>query len=407
MNETLRRVFLVVPLVVAGAYLLWKAADPDPSVDFKYLWFAGKLWSDGISPYGSDYRTLARDFFVGTNVPAWMVYPPSWYPLARLLAAAPYELADQIWRALNGLCIVIGAAIIATSFNRVTATNRRWPYVVFGVLLGLGSATAIALSLGQTTPLLFIGLALFLRGYLLEQKWAVAAGLLILMLKPNFGLPFVVFAMATRFYWPSVLAAGIVSVLMALPAVLPHGIMTIGRDYAGLLRSYGSVPVNAPPSLSGLANLVHTALSHTLGSFLCVGLAIAAAVTIAASMKIAGRHAQLSHEARISGILLLVATTVLLVPMHTYDLILVTPVALATATSVRWATWGNAGILVGLAVIFRANNLAAVSGLTSPEETHFAGSGLASAALLLIVMGMTAHFVQALRPHEERQRTAA
>jgi hypothetical protein len=49
-----------------------------------------------------------------------------------------------------------------------------------------------------------------------------------------------------------------------------------------------------------------------------------------------------------------------------------------------------------------ANNLAAVSGLTSPEETHFAGSGLASAALLLIVMGMTAHFVRALRPHEER-----
>lgn len=68
---------------------------------------------------------------------------------------------------------------------------------------------------------------------------------------------------------------------------------------------------------------------------------------------------------------------------------------------------GNAGILVGLAVIFRANNLAAVSGLTSPEETHFAGSGLDSAALLLIVMGMTAHFVRALRPNEERQRTAA
>lgn len=371
------------PLAVASAYLVWKSLDPAVSgVDFKYLWFAGLLWAEGTSPYGPHYQERAAAFFVGTNVPTWMVYPPSWYPLGRALAVLPLASAERLWGVLSGAMIVAGGLLVARAVWPLRRRDAVWPLAAFGVFLGMGSATAVTLSLGQTASLIFVGAALFLHGFVTKSRVVLGVALVVLMLKPNVGLPFVAFTLVWPGLWPAVAGAGVVSVVAALPALLPYGLGAVLRAYAELLGRYGGDPVNAPPSLTGVVNLTHHLVGVNLGGFLTVGVAVVLALGLGVWLRLNEAGAESPYRARLGAVLALSACVVLLVPMHTYDLLLAAPILLLPL--VARARWGPV-TLVTLAcflVIFRANNLAGATGLTSPDETYFAGSGIASVALV-------------------------
>ncbi|MCR9140445.1 MAG: hypothetical protein NXI27_31125, partial [Alphaproteobacteria bacterium] len=153
--------FLVPSGVILGAlaYLAWKSLSASVAdVDFKYLWFAGSLWAEGTSPYGHIYYERAKAFFDNTNIPWLMAYPPNWYPIARATAVLPLDVAERLWGALSAIMLLASSALMARTVWSVRERDDIWPFVAFGTFICMGSATAIALSLGQTAPLMAVGL---------------------------------------------------------------------------------------------------------------------------------------------------------------------------------------------------------------------------------------------------------
>lgn len=388
----LRCAALLCPLAVALAYLTWKALDVSvANVDFKYLWYAGHLWAEGASPYGAQYYERAQAFFINTNVPKWMVYPPSWYPLAYAVALLPLEFAERLWGVFSALGLLASGALVARTVWPHRAHDRIWPFAAFGIFLCMGSATANALSLGQTAPLMAIGLALFFYGFIARSQLALCAALVVLMLKPNFGLPFVVFLLVWPNFWLAVIGAGAVTLIAALMALLPYGPVAVLQAYMELLSGYGADPVNAPPSLTGLANVTYYIFGVKMGGFLPVGLAVVVVFALALWLRTEEANSQSPDALRLATMLALLASVLFLAPLHTYDLLLAAPLLLLPALA--FEKWGVVTIssLICFLVIFRANNLASVTGLTSPAETYFAGSAIASVAMLLLLLGSLVH----------------
>ena len=378
---------LIIWLSVAFGYLAWKSLDASVAdVDFKYLWFAGKLWAEGTSPYGMQYYERAQSLFLDTNVPKWMVYPPSWYPLAKILALLPLAVAERLWGALSGIMIVVSGTLMLRTIWHLRESNQIWPFVAFATFLGMGSATALSLSLGQTTPLMLVGVALFLHGFVARSQVTLGAALVILMLKPNLGLPFLAFLLFWRSLWPAVVGAGAVSTLSALMALLPYDPVTVIREYTQLLRSYGGDAVNAPPSLTGLINLVYHTLGLNLGGFIPVGLAIIAAVMFAFWLKAAEPKSQSPDRVRYVAALALLGSVLFLVPLHTYDLLLAAPLLLFLPLVDFWKRGITVFSLVPIFVLFRTNNIATATGLTFATETYFPGSSIASIALFILLL---------------------
>ena len=387
--------FLVPSGVILGAlaYLAWKSLSASVAdVDFKYLWFAGSLWAEGTSPYGHIYYERAKAFFDNTNIPWLMAYPPNWYPIARATAVLPLDVAERLWGALSAIMLLASSALIARTVCSVRERDDIWPFVAFGTFICMGSATAIALSLGQTAPLMAVGLALFLRGFIARSQLALAAALVILIVKPNFGLPFVAFLFVWRSSWPAVFGAVAVSLIAASMALLPYGPLAVLEAYVEGLGNYGGDPVNKPPSLTGLVNIVYNGLGLNLGGFIPVGLAILTAVALAFWLKTVEAKNRSSDRMRLAAVLALVACVLFLTPLHTYDLLLAAPLLLLPALSrFKWDLV-TVGSLVSFFIMFRVSNLANFTGLTFPAETYFAGSALASAALLMLLLVSLLHF---------------
>ena len=46
---------------IATIYLVWKVigAAALPGYDFKYLWIAGRMWWEGLNPYGPEFERFA------------------------------------------------------------------------------------------------------------------------------------------------------------------------------------------------------------------------------------------------------------------------------------------------------------------------------------------------------------
>lgn len=372
-------------LLGAFGYFLTKVLSPDvAAVDFKYLWFAGHLWNEGVNPFGPDYLARAEAFFVDTNVPMWMAYPPYWYPWSRLLAQVPLDGAERLWGLLSGGMIVAGALIVAQAFRPFRQPAGRPALIAFAVFLMASSATAQALSMGQTAPMLFLGVALFIWGLARGSGPALCIALIILMLKPNFGLPFAVFAILLPGFGLWVILAAALSVAAMLPALAPHGVTTVLTAYAQILAAYGDHPANIPPALTGITNLLHHVAGANIGGIAPVLLAALVAAALALRLRADMTNGDLPTASRLSTAILLLTATMFLVPLHTYDLLLAAPVLLLP-TLRPTPRLPLACAALAMFVLFRPNNIADATGFTVPGESYFAGSALVTLALLLLL----------------------
>lgn len=370
----------VAVVLLSLAYVFTKIFDRQESIDFKYIWLAGDMWRQGVTPYGEAFHQLGAKTFWYSNIPTSFYYPPSWYPLAIAFSALGFAQSAVMWRIFSGVVLMAALAVFLATSRRVGRHVGLVQHTLFIVFVLAGSSAAHVLSTGQTSILILLGLALFLRGYVLGQRPVLCAGLVLLMLKPNFGLPFVVFCMMKREWRLPVAVAGIVSIAMAVPALVPGGLSVI-KAYLATLGQHGLEPVNAPGSMTGLRNLMFYVTGADIGSYIPILLACAGAVVIA-------RLEDREHARGTAQILALVAMSLFLVPLHTYDMVLIAPLALMDPRVSRWATALVSG---GLLVIFRANNFAGATGLTTPSETIVGGTLAASLALALIAVGMAVY----------------
>ncbi len=345
------------------------------TLDFKYLWLAGELWEQGLNPYGDVYVQAGREIFTNGNVPTWMVYPPSWYPIARLLSLFPYSVANLIWLNFSMIAIVLGFFVCTDTFRRTGPAATLLETSGMVAFLGLGSIMAIAVSVGQTSPLFFLGFALFWRGWSLQRHTAFIVGLIILMLKPNIGLPFAILALTRPFFWRPVLIGGAITILMAIPSFFPEKSISILTDYLAQLGQYGSAVWNGPANMTGLRNLVYLISGHDMSSFL---LTPTAAILSGIYGLVTLNKVDITPDRQL---MMVLALTTFLVPMHTYDFLVLAPMLLWLHRE-PWKI--RVALGAAMLVLLRVNNVANVTGLTYLAETYAPGSTLASVCALII-----------------------
>lgn len=366
------------------AYILAKSVFASAApIDFKYLWLAGELWLEGLTPYSDAFAEKGLQEFPDQNHAQSFSYPPNWFFISAALALFPHDAAAWLWRALSA-----GLAISATAMMWRAAqgggTYFSIPFAASLAYVCLMSAAAITLALGQTSFLILFGAALIFFGASRENQAALIAGIVILMLKPQIGAPVSAFLLVQHGGWKTVGAAAAIKLVMTAPAFIVSGPAELITGFLQQLSIYGRVDVNFAASMTGLRHLVFLISGADLSSVMIDAFEI----ILAALFGLAIRLKNHSPGAKTPALVALWAGILFLTPLHTYDLVLAAPLLVFSLTMNGWRQWV---LWAGLALIFRANNFAGVTGMSHPDTVSFPGTTVASFGVLLAAIAAAAY----------------
>ena len=396
-NNSIAMTAQLALLIVALLYLATKALlDTSDTTDFKSIWLAGRFWLGGLNPYSLEYAQAGESLFVGLNRPNGWFYPPNWWPIAVAISFLDYDLAGRVWRILNGCLVILGCAVLISCFRDYQRNSLRWIAVVIVVYVSTMSATAISLSLGQTSILIFFGLCLFTRAWLFEDWRLMIVALALLALKPPIGLVLAGLLMPAKFWWRSLLGAGVVVCLFSTPPLLLHGWDGVISLMLLRIEDYGSFDVNAPPSTTGLRSI----LFHIFGASVSpVHLTLLALIS-SSCLGILSLRFQLERD-RLLSLSATIAAGVAIVPMHTYDAVLLAPLVLAVPV----LSFGiGFFVFLSLLVVWRNNNLSELFDLVAQGETYFSGTLVLSVVALILTLFLAALVtVRAVRGIEQER----
>ena len=245
--------FLVLFAAVGISYLAEKAFWHSGSgLDFRLIWLAGKMWSAGQNPYGAEFHGLYfAAFGLGPNTHFW-VYPPNWWPLAVPLSFLSFKTAFLVWRLLNVAALVAATALVARSVGN--SLRQNWLPIF---LAGLGyvclmQSTAVTFALGQTSIVVYLGIALFVYGLLENRSGIIVAALVCLMMKPNIGVVAVAaIAVVPRHGW-TLIPTLFVCVVLSAPAMLSGAPQEVVAAFLENLRSYPDFIATSPANETGV-----------------------------------------------------------------------------------------------------------------------------------------------------------
>jgi hypothetical protein len=378
------RVELTLSLVLLAAgigYLAFHliAGYGSTAIDLEYIWISGSLWLEGSHAYGAPFAERARAIFADGHVPEFFTYPLNWSVPAMLLATLKFETATLVWRLLCAGGLLASALVVARAFRAA-----RQPVPVQAIFLCLAylclmQATPIVLTLGQTPILILLGVSLVLYGAAARNAIWLTVGMIVVMLKPQIGLPIVVALLAFPRLWPSIAVAALASILLAVPALVAGGAVDTIVDYVANVGRHNALLPNNAASTTGPRNLIDLFFGIKV-SVLAV-LAAAVAVTVALTLILMrARPGDPLNPAR--AVLAALALTLAVVPLHTYDFVLTAPLLMLALVCRHPARWMLA---LGLVVIFRSDNLGKWTGLYGAETVYFPGSLLATLAALAML----------------------
>jgi hypothetical protein len=375
------------------AYLLAKSAlDATPEIDFKYLWFAGRMWLDGENPYSDKFVVDGAQWFVGTNVLQGWSYPPNWWAISCFHALFSVESATAIWRTINAALVVAGCGLLFAAHRR---SHPKATWAVFALLLGFATtfqATAMTLALGQTSIVTFFGLcALGLGvsrgaapGASAAGTWIQALGLTLLMLKPQVGVVAAAAMLAHPNCWRAIGLAALASLALAAPALVSIGARETLLGMLHNLSQHDQLTIFSPPETTGVRHLVHATSGVTLPGL----VAFAGAALGFALVAITRARGRWNGESAALMMAAILGPTLLAAPLHSYDMVIAVPLALALLEPGRNATRLALGL--GLLVLYRATNVARVTGWVHPDSSVFPGSWLDSVAALAVAAAASA-----------------
>lgn len=372
--------------LVGVAYLLlktWLVAG-SPTFDFRYIWVAAETWSRGENAYGEDYRRLGELLVASGHVPLRWPYPPQWLGIALPFSLLSLSAASVAWNLMGVVLTFAASALIAASLPEAPlgarlkdqGLDRRSAFFLHGGAMATLQATALTLSVGQTSILCYFGACLLLFGLARARRVAAMAGLAILMLKPQIGAPFALALLVSRAHWPVVGGAAAISIAAALPVLVLWP--TAPLDWLANLSAYdGMTTANAPQSTTGLRHLVWMAAHHDIGNMAALAATLAAVLGLPlATLR------ERSAETRLA---LVAAAVLALAPLHLYDFTLVGLLLFPLARA-RLALLPVAA--VGFALVWRPDDVANVTGLIDPTTQHFVGTplGVAGATILFLAV---------------------
>jgi len=313
--------WLIAALILAAAAVMVSGAFSDPALsDLAYLLAAGRLWSAGLDPYAPAF--LIHQAGVLPPDAIGFVYPPTWWVLAVPLAQLPPAQALVAWKAFNMAAVLLSVALFGRLQARVAAPCRPWLMACFTVVLLTSNIMGEALRLGQTSLLMLLGFAILLTGLSEQRRGLQAAGLVILMLKPQFGLLFLALMSLRQDTRRAALIAFLVTAAGCLPILLllgPQGAAVSVRHLLANLAAYQQSPWNAADATSGLGHL-----TAPLGLMLSPVLALASAGALAMWLIRSGRVGDEQEDVRRFW-LASTAAILGLVPLHAYDFVFFFP----------------------------------------------------------------------------------
>ncbi len=367
--------------------------------DYRTLWIAGNLWASGQNPYGVAFRPEYLAHFDAIGPGDFFNYPPCWYPILVLLSRLSFAHSLMVWQLVNVVLLVAAVGLTASIFGK---GNRELVRTSF--LVGLGSVaimqpTVWVIQDGQTSIMLYLGLATIFYGISNKKHWAVLTGLLITGLKPNIGvITFLLIAMMPE--WRRTLAAAVgVLVIASTPALLHHPGEALSGFLANLGRYHG-YPLSADTPADVLANpwthlrgnwveVLPNAPSQMVGLYhftewLPAGLASNILIIMAAILSVIVYRYSSSDELRFMRIALVILT---FVPLHSYDMPMLAVPAIFLWTR-NWAMKSPAMLiaLAGLLLCIRPGNIGVAFNISLDPLGGSDGTLLTSIGLLLMTV---------------------
>ena len=318
--------FTALFAAVAIAYPVFRGLiAPNPEIDFRFYWFAGHMWANGLDPYSPAFSELGNRLLpAGSDLRYWF-YPPQWWPVARLLALFDFSTALQVWRAaLTVILIVSTASVVALLSQGLPPTRRAWLVAGACALATTMESSADVLAGGQVSPVfVYAGMALIICSFLTERSALLVLGLVLVSLKPQTGaLIFLAFAISPA-HWRSVAFALLAILLLSLPQLLGFGLLTTIKEMVRNFRGFSSIAGNIPLAMTGPSHLL-ARFGFNFPLSLSLGLAVAAAIAAGIILQRAPRS--------LSGLALLLSSVCAFVPLHNYDMTMVVLVAVLALT---------------------------------------------------------------------------
>ena len=383
---------------------------PYDGYDLRCLWIGGKLWAAGQNAYGPAFAAEYQMAFGPVPPGQFLNYPPFWFPLAAPLSLLSFQMACIVWRLFSFGMLLTATALTARLFAKKVRAHF---WTIF--LAGVGFATVMqpasfAFNLCQTSMLIFFGLAAIFYGISRRNQWALLSGLIVVALKPNIGVVVYVLV-ATMPEWRRTLVSAVaILMLAATPVLLWDPSDSLSGFFANLGHYYGFrfpadewhgiaasdwlrlqggdwasgwVHIRGPDWIEFVANspVSMTGLFHFTDA-LPRGLASGVLNTAAAIASIVvWRRSGGANEPRFARIALVV---LLLVPLHVYDLVMLTIPAifvLSRGTDPRMLpAWA------GLLMCFRPGNITDLLGITPGFILRSQGPLVATVGLFLVAI---------------------
>ena len=327
-------VYLAVMLIAVLYHFLQSRAEGQAGYDFRYFWVAGRVWLEGLSPYGPDLPRLSAEMIPEGHVPRIWPYPPTlWLPTA-FPALFPFETAWRIWLGLHGVAMILASAVIAVGLpalrislgaGREFAVPRPLFFALHLGLMAYGEANLLSANSGQVTGLLYLGAAVMMVGLYHDRDKTAIVGLTILLMKPHIGAAVALGLLISGARGRRlVLWAAVASVVLMLPAlaIAPTAIFDWLR---GLARYDGENSANLPEAMTGLRNLLWEFGGLTLGNLAAslAGLAVSGVVAVWLCRKDRRGDAPLTDEGRLTRLsAAMILAALAAAPLHLYDFVL-------------------------------------------------------------------------------------
>ena len=240
----------VAVLVTAAALTPGKPTRGNVN-DFIAYWTAAHEVIEGHDPYAAEpVLALERQLGFAQPKPLIMRNPPWAVPVIVLFGLLPFGVAQGLWLVGNLIAVLIAMRWLWGVYQ--TRGESRWtPWLATAVFLPV----AVALAIGQMSPLVLLGIAGFLCFERKQKLGRAGAFLYLVALKPH--LVFLVwiallFWSIRRWKGRTLAAFGFVTLVASMTAVaLDHAIFA---QYLGLLTS-GGVLAELSPTLGGVLRL--------------------------------------------------------------------------------------------------------------------------------------------------------
>jgi len=334
---------------VVACALLWTISrgfvGTTRRLDARAIVLGGNCWAHGLSPYVPDEYSRAWQTAYHSPRPDEFVfaYPPTLAILVVPLNSFGLDIGLDLFDALN--VTALGAVLFACLWLMRDVHAGPWHQPRFALSVGLAAAVGAlsgTLLVGQTG---LLPLAAILGLWILpRERWRAlrVACVVIATMKPSLTLIVLCFLAVTD---PVLIALSAVTVcVLCVPVAMVSGGFSMPGDWLRALRSYAATPANAPQELASgqylFARLWPAGLAAILTAVGALG-----GVLLGIRDRV-GRKQDAVPAANVESLLSLLALSAACLPLHSYDMILIAPLAAVVPFVRIRSLWFPAGVLL-------------------------------------------------------------